>query len=453
MKRLILSALCVLFTSTVQAELLFDVTKTTHQFTGLGTQIWASDMSVEPVLKDLNIKIVRMDIGKIPKNLDVSTWGDDEYAEFYAVKARIKHHLKSWDMLKKYGVSVVINPFSVSREWTIPQKEFAGRKVVKNTLSPDFYPHYTKRLAAGIAAMHQEGIDIIGVEAFNEPDGTWDCYVPPEEYGTFVIMLRHELDKRGLTAVKIVGPGLAHIDTKLEEPWMHSLSQKAVDAIGVWSAHGYHWDVVANQQLHSIKDAFRDGLMADILVKDPDREKPVYITEFSPLKVWEDDGGAIETDEFATRAAVDALSFLNGGANSIFFWEAADMHWSKKRKHGLLRLDKSKRPIYYALQTIFEHWPVNSQLLQEPDGNLRGICAGAVIDSKHNKLVLSLVNATKEEQIDTIVINSGQKILAEKSVMFHDAKSFNVPLPAFTNNTLKVTLPPYSIQTIVCSND
>lgn len=223
----------------VNAQLRFDLRDTAQPFGGFGTQIRPGDLSVESVIRDLNIQVVRMDIGKFKKKIDIEGWEDAEYDEYYA-RYKWTHHLKTAQMLKKYDVKIIINAFRALDAWTADAPR-------KHTLSPEFYAHYVKRIAAALASMKAKGIDLIGVEPFNEPDGDRDCYVAPAACNQLVVMLRAELDQRNLEEVMILGPGLAHIDTSPREPWITSLTTPGARAIGAWSAHGYHWDSAGSQ--------------------------------------------------------------------------------------------------------------------------------------------------------------------------------------------------------------
>lgn len=413
-KTTLLFFLSLCCTALAQAELTFDINNTSHEFKGFGVQIWAGDVSVEPVLRDLHVKYARIDVDGFKKPFDVEGWTDKEYEQYYRDQ-NWQHHQKTAQLLKKYDIRMIANVFGAPANWKTDKPR-------KNSLDQKYYSHYAKRLAAALASMYNSNIKPVGIEIFNEPDGDWDCYVPPEGYDSIVRMLRKELDKRGLQELLIVGPGLAHIDTGKKEPWIDALTEEGDSAMGAWSIHGWQWDVMKNQNPRYARDSYLNGFKVALLKKDPEQSKQVFITEFSAAKVWPNDPDAYEKISFASRSVEDALSFLNCGANSVLFWEAADMNWSPHRHHGLIRLDKTARPVYLALQSIFANWPVDSLILtppEQPDGD---IYTASVLNRERRIVAISLVNSTKDAKKKTIHIAGPRSLKIVRCVSFENGK-------------------------------
>ena len=424
-----LAALC----AGAQPNITFDVSEPSHAFLGFGTQIWAGDLSVEPVLRDLNVRYVRIGLGHFSGRLEVDGWGDADHEACFEGEPW-KGHKETWTLLKRYDIQAIYNVFGTPENWLIGKPR-------KNTLNPDYYEHYAKRLAAALASMHRNAIRPKGIEIFNEPDGTWNCYVPPEGYKQIVKLLRHELNKRELHQLLIFGPGLAHIDTGNKDPWIEALDQEAADMIGAWSIHGYQWNKTHNQDPAYARDSYQQGFDRSLLKKDPERRKPVFITEFAPYKLYENENDAIELPGFPARAVEDALSFLNCGAGAVLFWEAADMSWSPDRHHGLIRLDKTPRPVFLAFQTIVEDLPVGARILKAPDLAGGDVYASAFVKGK--RVLVALVNNSEAPRTRSIRIAGlhspitpvrvrvfENKTIEDKTVEMTDTRTFSIQIPA-----------------------
>ena len=416
-----------------QPNIVFDVREPSHAFLGFGTQIWAGDLSVEPVLRDLKVRYVRIGLGHFGGRLEVNGWGDAEHEACFEGEPW-GGHKETWALLKKYDIQAIYNVFGAPENWLVDKPR-------ENTLNPDYYEHYAKRLAAALASMRQNDIRPMGIEIFNEQDGTWNCYVPPEGYKQIVKLLRHELDKRALQQLLIFGPGLAHIDTGNRDPWIEALDQEAADMIGAWSIHGYQWNKKQNQNPAYARQSYRRGFDRSLLKKDPDRRKPVFITEFAPYKRYENEDDAIELPDFPARAVEDALSFLNCGAGAVLFWEAADMSWSPDRHHGLIRLDKTPRPVFLAFQTMVEDLPVGAQILKAPDLAGGEVYASAFVKGK--QVLVALVNGGDAPRIRRVRIAGARSAIApvrvrvfanatieDKTVEMIDSRTFSIQMPA-----------------------
>ncbi|MCP4641331.1 MAG: hypothetical protein GY851_12895 [bacterium] len=345
--------------ASAQDTITFDARATSHTFLGFGTQVWTGDLSVEPVLRDLNMRYVRVSAGHFSGTVDVDGWGDAEHDAAFATEPW-EPHKQTWALCEKHDVDIIFNIFGAPENWVMDKPR-------KNSLNPEYYGHYTKRLAAALASLHQAGVKPLGIEIFNEQDGTWNCYVPPKGYAEIVRLLREELDQRGFRDLLIFGPGIAHIDTGDRERYIDALDQDTANMIGAWSIHGYQWDKRYNHDPAYGRESYCRGFDASLLEKDPDRKRPAFVTEFAPYKIYENEDDCIEEPGFAVRSVEDALSFLNSGANAILFWEAADMSWSPDRHHGLIRLDKTPRPVFRAFETVFQDLPANARILAAPE--------------------------------------------------------------------------------------
>lgn len=422
--------------------LVLNLNTTGHVFRGFGVQVWAGDLSVEPVLRDLQVALVRMSVDPFPKEPpDVSCWTDADYDKWAAGKSP-GGWLKSWELLKKYHIRVIANVFQVPDKW----KTGAPKHRVLDTR---YHLVFSRFVAAGLKRLCDSGVELYALEAFNEPDGDWNCSVPPEGYNAVVKLLRRELDRRGLQALALVGPGLAHLDTGGHERWLEALDADAVRSLGAWSIHGYLWDAAHAGALDAARVAYERGFGPALAAKDPAHAKPVIITEFAPLAAFKQVQDAIEQPPFAALAVQHALSFFNCGAGMVSYWEAADMYWAPEHHHGLIRLDKSPRPVYFALQNVFAHWPPGARVVTAPPQPADDVYAAAVFEERTQTLVLSLVNCTTTARDKCVRLVANRDLAMVSVQAFEAGRLLDKVLALENGDTLHARLQPSSVLTCV----
>ena len=424
--------------------LVLNLHRTGQVFRGFGVQVWAGDLSVAPVLRDLRIAYVRIGLEPFPKTPpDVSGWTDVDYDRFAA--SHIPHGwLKSWGLLAQRHIQIIANMFQVPDQW----KTGAPKH---RSLDPRYHVAFAKFAAAGLKQLRDAGVLVQALEAFNEPDGDWNCFVPPAGYNAMLKVLRLELDRHGLQDLMLVGPGRAHIDTAGQERWIEALDADAVRSLGAWSIHGYLWDAAHAGEPDFARVSYERGFGPAVAAKDPDHAKPVYITEFAPLAAFKLVKNAIEQPPFAALAVRHALAFYNCGAGVVSYWEAADMAWAPKDHNGLLRPDKTPRPVYFALKTVFAHWPPGARVVQVPTQPVDEVYAAAVFDERSQTLALSLVNCTARPLAKTVQLVGGSGLVLNSAEAFEEGKVVEKQLVLESGDTLHVRLPPASVLTCVLS--
>ena len=423
-----------------EQPLVFQATDLSHDFDGFGVQAWAGDVSIEPILRDMNVKLVRMSLSNFLSPMNVDGWGDAEYDRHYQQQSW-EPYQKSWQLLKKYDVRLVANLFGAPSNWKIDQPR-------KGSLDPKHYSHLAKAMAAALAALIKSGVKPAGIEMLNEPDGDWNCYLPPEGYNQLVKMLRKELDARGLQRLMIVGPGLAHIDHFSHVPWIDSLDAAGVKAIGVWSTHGYQWDKTLNRDPDYARVSFLSGFRASYVEKGGATAKPVWVTEYGPYSCFDDRDTPIENADFAARSVQDALTFLICGATGVFFWEAADPPWSHLHC-GLIRKDETPRPVYFAMQSVFANWPAGGQVLQSPQQPRDDVYGAAVYSAKNKTITVSLVNCTAAVRRKAVVLAGIRSPRVVRCDGFERDRPISWQLKMAASGGFTVELPPYSTRTVV----
>ncbi|HOK67526.1 MAG TPA: hypothetical protein PK054_09225 [Anaerohalosphaeraceae bacterium] len=406
--------LCLPATAASGAEVTFDADTVSHPFGGLGAQIWAGDNFIAPLLTSLKIRYVRLEatpdwasVSQTPPT-DGFRSSFDQYVAANYGSARLSAMQNTCQLLRQLGIAAVFNQFHYPSAW----------RNVWGALEPEHHQDVALLWGAQLAYLRSYGIVPEYVDLFNEPEGTWNCRVPPEQYNDVLKRVRQELNERGFESVQIVGPGLAYLDHNGGGAlWVGALDETAVASLGAFATHA--WDEVYLQGCgpEFLRQRWQP-FYAAVRAKDPMGQKPIFVTEYmtanrifhgveypSPGSAYT--YSASDTVPFAIRVFENTLSLLNGGASVPFVWEAADQSWSDSG-WGLQRraADGSvKRPVYYALRILTDLVPPGAQVLsagpQEP-----GIyCAAFRYD---NGIILAAVNGTESSQSRIVRLNSSQ---------------------------------------------
>lgn len=397
------------------AELRFDDDCISHSFEGLGAQVWSGDISVQPLLATLRIQYIRMEVGPNWAGISQDPPTDglrssfDQYVSTYYGSSRLTNMISSFTMLNQLDISAVLNQFHYPSAW----------RTASGALRTENHQDVALLWGAQLVYLKSQGIEPDYIELFNEPEGTWNCKVPPDQYNDVLKRVRLELDDRGLAAVQIVGPGLAYLDHDSGGTlWVEALDETAIASLGAFSTHA--WDESFDQGcgpdlLRQKWEPFR----AAVLAKDPAFQRPVFVTEYmtgnhlfhgisypSPSSNYA--FSASDTLPFAVRVFEHTLSLLNGGASVPVLWEAADQSWSDSG-WGLQRRASDgspKRPTYHALKIFTDMVPPGSDVLAAPQQDSNDIyCALFRYD---DGFVLAAVNGTDGDRTKTIIINGDQ---------------------------------------------
>lgn len=380
---------------------------------GLGAQIWSGDASVQPLLEALQMRYIRMEAFPNWAGITEDPPADglrssfDQYVSMYYGSARLTNLINTSAMLDQLGIQSVFIQFHYPSAW----------RTASGTLRIENHQDVALLWGAQLVYLKSHGVQPDYIELFNEPEGTWNCRVPPEQYNDVLKRVRQELDDRGLDAVQIVGPGLAYLDHDGGGTlWVSALDETAIDSLGAFSTHA--WDESFSQGcgpelLREKWDPFRTAVMA----KDPVFQRPIFVTEYMTGNrtfhgvTYPNPGtsytySASDTIPFAVRVFEHTLSLLNGGTSVPILWEAADQSWSDSG-WGLQRRasdDSTKRPVFHAIKVFTDLVSPGSGVLTAPPQDSNDIyCAGF---RNENGIVLAAVNGTYEEKTKTIVMNT-----------------------------------------------
>ncbi len=412
-------------------ELIFDVGNATHghEVMGFGANVWNGDSQVHGLVHDLNLKYARMFYGSSSPPDNVTGFTRADYDAIFAglpLSATI-------DMLQAHSVSVIVTP-GIPGNWLDSSK----------TIKPEYLQPIAMIDGALVDAMARLGQAPAFIEPFNEPDGDWSGHVPPASYNTVVKALRAELDARGLHSVGIDGPGLAHVDLEGRDIYVDTLDVQGVAAISAWALHGWEWSAEARADMVFFRKVFADGFIKSIHAKDPGRTKPVFITEYSTFAYNNVDGVPDSVSiPFAIRVVENTLSFLNGGANALVYWQGADQSWDPTNIWSFLRLNGTGRPVFQAAKILYPKIPIGARVV--PIDN-QAYGAYASVFSTGNATILMLVNRHSSNQTITVRAKGMENAHLVEAVAFESGnivnKSLAINLDAFQ-------MPPLSLLTLV----
>lgn len=413
-------------------DITFDYENTGHSFDGLGAQIWSGDMSVEPLLADLKMRYIRMELGPNWNNAPDPPTGQsresfDAYVAANYGAARLQNMKNTAAMLDSLGIESIFNQFHVPPAW---QRIFWPYE-----LRSANYQDFAILWGAMLAYLDSEGIRPEYVELFNEPDGAWNCRVSPAGYNTVVKLVRAEMDYRDFEDVQIVGPGLAYLNHNSGgRNYINALDSEAVEALGGFSAHA--WDETFLQgcgpeYLRQQWIPFGNAIAA----KDPQGQLPIFITEYKtgnrrfhgvdyPRPGENYPSSAASTMPFAVRVFENTLSLINSGASVPIIWEAADKNWEDSSWGLQMRPAQAsaRRPSYYALKVFADIIPPGSQVITaglQPDNDI--YLAGFVTDTG---VALAAVNSTNQTKTKAVAFTNTDHLELIGS-MAYSAAGFN----------------------------
>lgn len=407
---------CWTVCSSPGADLSFHADNVSHRFDGLGVQIWAGDESVRTLLTSLNIRYVRLeatpnwaDIADAPPS-DGLRSSFDQYAAAHYGTARLNAMQSTCSMLSQLGIASVFVQFHYPRAW----------RTVLGRLKPEHHQDAALLWGAQLAYLRSYGIQPAYIELFNEPEGTWNCRVPPEQYNDVLKRVRQELDVRGMEQIQIVGPGLAYLDHDGGGmQWIGALDEAAVASLEAFSTHAWDETFYQGCEPKLLRQKWQPFFSA-VRLKDETGMKPIFITEYMsgsstfhgisyPSPASNYTFSASDTVPFAIRVFENTLSLLNGGASALLLWEASDQSWSDSG-WGLQRRSAEgsvKRPAYYALKVLADLVPPGSEVLAAAPQEEEGIYCAAL---KHaSGLVLAAVNGTDFVQSKTVRLDSSRR--------------------------------------------
>jgi len=445
-KRFLLIVWCCLYTTAFGADITFDAANVSHSFDGFGAQIWPGDSRVKGLTTDLNLKYYRLCPGGCtsPPN-DVTTAVMDAYVSSeYSGTTRGNAIESSLQTAEDLGVKMIFIKFGCC------PSSWLG---TNNKLNTANFDDFARIWASEVLYFKNLGYTIDYIELLNEPEGSWNVYVPAANYNTLIKLVRTELDSRGLTDVGIIGPGLAYL--YYGTTWINALDSTGKSDLAAWSTHAWDEGWGNTSALPSFLDQrWQDYFGAAVDSADPCHLKPVIVTEYATgvltyNGVTFDSDEVCDSNQFAQRCYENSLTLANNGANVLCYWEAANQSWQSAPMYGFVRTDSTYRPVYYAFSTIAPYIPDDAQVLTKTWDD-SDISAAGFIGS--GKLVLAFANSTASEVTRTISVN-GVTSFSITSILAFEAGEVSDKTSDysydFETGSMEISLPAESTLTIV----
>ncbi len=365
-----------------------------HEFTGLGTQVWASpDFAAErdQVMRALQIRWVRLGVG--PRLEEAELADHMSVADILALVERAAARPIDRQVAARYrafaeearglGLRLHFVMWAPPRRW---MTRFTWQGATLWRLGEDHFADYANYVAAQLVYAAGNGLHAEAIEFVNEPN-TYDAEFKPPVYDRELVLVREAMDRAGFRDVGIEGPGTSQTYAAvryLEE--LHRSGHLAL--LRAVSVHDY--DTVKLPE-----PAGLSGLPAGLA-----GHLPVVVTEFGDLALRFDrppygggasqrgQGNAADSAAFAVATTAEALRLIGDGAEAVAVWQLQDLNWGKG-SWGLLDLAGRARPSVAALATVFAAIPAGARAIGA-DGLGPGLAATAF--RSRGGIVVALAN-------------------------------------------------------------
>ncbi len=440
------------------------------QFFGFGAQIYPDDHRAEQVIKDLNLRYVRAEIGPswlLLKERPLIGAGQDEVNGYVERNFNIDYpdRLSSaeniWKWAAQYDLKIILNFFDIPGEWAELRKDL-NRRVLKDKCVLDF-----GKLWLGIIHyIKQRNLIPDYLELANEPDGDWNCGILPEQYDRLIRYVRKGLDDLHLESVAIIGPGLSNLEKNgLTKQQIDGLSMEGANSIYAWSTHTWdEWHQQSCDQSHNLMRSQWEKFVCAVKKRDHLLKKPIFVTEYSSASIkffgqsygvgkYDQGPLAVNTHPYARRVFQNTLINLNKGANVMIFWSATGQDWDDKY-NGLISKPSEgskKRPMHGSLMTLMPYISPMSEVMDVSHDDELDMVVSAV--KSDEQLVVAISNPMPYEQFADIDLSAFQIKEIVKSIRHQldiigsaavnillREKIMQVKMPADTTTTVIIEL-------------
>ena len=391
-----------------QENLAFDFSSP-KKFAGLGIELWpVTDHQAErdALLHDLHVRFVRVGFTtnltdeQLKNHMSVAALlaaitkaADDNQAAVYS---------RLHDEIDQLHVGLDLAFWQVPSVWCIGDSD----DVVSHArINPDHIQDYANWIVAHLLYAKRLRLLPRTIEMINEPDSTTSTQFTPEQYDSLLFALRAALDRNGLTAVGIAGPGVGSATTV--EAYTQVLERTG------------HISLLSKLSWHDLDTGRRPepagfaGVPLGLLAAA--HGLPIAITEFSSVSPqWDrlpyDSGpkgrgenNAADSPDFAVSVVAETIKLIADGANSLCYWHVEDSAFTQDA-FGLLNETGGRKPIAAALQMFSEHIPLKCDVIG-PKQQTFGLAA--VCFRSDQRLLLAMANLTQEtRKIDARILNA-----------------------------------------------
>ena len=427
-----------------------------RKFSGLGIQLWAPtehQAERDALLRDLHVKYVRMVFAakvsedQLKNHMSVPQISaviaknvDDEETTLYS---------RLHDEVSQLHVGLNFVFFQVPSIWCFNADD---SELAHGRINPDHIQDYANWITANLLYARRVRLSPSEIELINEPDSSSSTQFTPEQYDALLVAVRATLDRNGLSAVGIDGPGVGYASTV--EAYTQVLERTG--HIALLKALSWH----DNDTVRRPEPAGFAGVRLDLLANA--HQLPIAVTDFtSENPQWDrppyDSGlrnrgenNAADSSDFGVSVAAEAVKLVGDGANSLFFWQAEDPSWTEDA-FGLLNADGQRKPAAAALQLLFEHMPAKCDVAGTKQAYY-GLAAACF--RTESRFILATANLSPEARtINAQITNapSPTKVMLVRQFDSHGPTPHTVPSTTVTIDgpNISTTLPSRSVTIIV----
>ena len=338
--------------------------ETTGDYLGYGIGIHGSDVKFAKAFDELKPRFVRMEFGPQWELLDEkipSAKLVDDYVQYLQrnyngdFPNRLQEARRSHQFLNARGIQIIQVHFQLPSQWC---SEYWPHQLRSKHIE-DLARFHT----AHLKFLSENGIHVDFMELCNEPHGSWNGYISHKDYARLLERCDALFEEHGFGNVKILGPGLAYLELyKLQQPYFDAIKEVGTEHLDGWSTH--IWDEV---EFNHSRTQYTYGVWEPFLKRiaelDPERKKPVFVTEYaSDIVKFGDRQWASPRDRVtdtvvdqwphAVRVVANSITHLNRGANGLVVYRLSDTHWHKTGWGFIIPTTGSNfktKPIYHAL--------------------------------------------------------------------------------------------------------
>ena len=270
-------------------------------------------------------------------------------------------------------------PWMVEESSAPPKHSVCSPKSRQGRLKPEMYDEFAETVVTlAVYARRKAGIEFDYFSPVNETD----CYPPegpridPEEMPKVLAAIERRMNQEGIGDVKLVAAENAIITNDYIGPILRDTG--VMKQVGAFALHSYSDDSV--------------GRHVDAVSKSANPHVPVWLTEYGSLKD-EDKSAENEWTEFALASNRRALTALNQGASSLFYFNAFDDYEECMQRHTYYGLFTSAghvytpRKRYYAARQLYRFVSPGSQRIAAST-ETKGLTVSAFRDGAVNTLTL-----------------------------------------------------------------
>jgi len=306
-----------------------------------------------------------------------------------------------------------------------------------NLQSWNYRQHASHLAAVALYAKNNWGVNFATVDPFNEPSASWwtatgtqeGCHMDASVQAAVLPYMRSELDKRGLTGVKISASDETNYDT----------------ARSTWSAFSATTKSYVNQvNVHGYQGS---GGRRDLLYTD--------VVQTSGKKLWNSETGDKDATGL-TLASNLCLDFRWLHPTAWVYWQVMDPStgWAMIAYDAGTLQPTTVQTKYYVMAQFSRHIRPGMKILDTGVGY-----AAAALDTSARRLVIVAVNTSASAQTLTFDLSrfatvtggsgglvrrwnthtsGGSDLYTARSDMFLNGKSVSVPFAAGAVQTLEV---------------